>query len=73
MSDFNNSLEQFKYGAEQGCEIKRIAVNSSTHTPARSTTLDISELSHEQRHAYIQFTKGENLFITGPGGTGKPD
>ena len=71
MSDFNNSLEQFRYGAEQGCEIKRVAVTSATHTPVRSTTLDLSELSPEQRHAYIQFTKGENLFITGPGGTGK--
>jgi len=28
-------------------------------------------LSPEQKYAYDQFKKGENLFITGPGGTGK--
>jgi len=28
-------------------------------------------LSPEQKYAYQQFCKGENLFITGPGGTGK--
>jgi ATP-dependent DNA helicase PIF1 len=29
------------------------------------------ELSTEQQYAYEQFTMGNNLFITGPGGTGK--
>ena len=28
-------------------------------------------LSFEQKHAFEKFKKGENLFITGPGGTGK--
>lgn len=71
MSDFDNSLEQFRYGAEQGCEIKRVDITSSTHNHIRNTALELSELSPEQRHAYMQFTKGESLFITGPGGTGK--
>ena len=31
----------------------------------------MSELSTEQQYAYEQFTMGNNLFITGPGGTGK--
>ena len=31
----------------------------------------ISDLSPEQRLAYAKFVKGENIFITGPGGTGK--
>ena len=31
----------------------------------------MSELSTEQQYAYEQFTMGHNLFITGPGGTGK--
>ena len=31
----------------------------------------MSELSPEQKYAFSKFTKGENLFITGPGGTGK--
>jgi ATP-dependent DNA helicase PIF1 len=29
------------------------------------------ELSKEQQYAYYKFINGENLFITGPGGTGK--
>lgn len=29
------------------------------------------DLSQEQKYAYDQFTRNENLFITGPGGTGK--
>jgi len=33
--------------------------------------LDIRELSDEQRYAHSKFVRGENLFITGPGGTGK--
>ena len=33
--------------------------------------LDIRELSQEQRYAHSKFVRGENLFITGPGGTGK--
>lgn len=42
--------------------------------PAPVTTtdvLDIRELSQEQRYAHSKFVRGENLFITGPGGTGK--
>lgn len=31
----------------------------------------MSELSIEQTFAFNKFKKGENLFITGPGGTGK--
>ena len=33
--------------------------------------LPLSSLSPEQKYAYKQFVKGENLFITGPGGSGK--
>lgn len=33
--------------------------------------LDLTELSEEQRQAFDLFTQGENLFVTGPGGTGK--
>jgi ATP-dependent DNA helicase PIF1 len=74
MSDFAKSLDQFKYSEEntQGkdaSDIKRIS--TSIYRPPSITSLDITELSPEQRHAYTQFIKGENLFITGPGGTGK--
>ena len=31
----------------------------------------MSELSKEQQYAYEQFVLGNNLFVTGPGGTGK--
>lgn len=33
--------------------------------------INISDLSPEQRVAYTRFVQGQNLFITGPGGTGK--
>ena len=74
MSDFAKSLDQFKYSEEntQGkdaSDIKRIS--TSIYRPPSITSLDITELSPEQRQAYTQFIKGENLFITGPGGTGK--
>jgi len=34
-------------------------------------SIDTSELSPEQLAAYEKFVSGQNLFITGPGGTGK--
>lgn len=36
-----------------------------------NNNFDLSILSLEQRYAFHEFTKGKNLFITGPGGTGK--
>jgi len=33
--------------------------------------IEIKDLSPEQRLAYKKFVQGENIFITGPGGTGK--
>jgi ATP-dependent DNA helicase PIF1 len=35
------------------------------------SVIDTSTLSKEQKYAYNKFIKGENMFITGPGGTGK--
>jgi ATP-dependent DNA helicase PIF1 len=35
------------------------------------STVELSSLSYEQKYAYKKFAQGENLFITGPGGTGK--
>jgi ATP-dependent DNA helicase PIF1 len=43
----------------------------SINTGPLVDVLDIRELSQEQRYAHSKFVKGENLFITGPGGTGK--
>jgi len=39
--------------------------------PELKPLIDISSLSREQKYAYQKFVQGENLFITGPGGTGK--
>ena len=36
-----------------------------------STSMSHIELSHEQKYAFDKFRSGNNLFITGPGGTGK--
>ena len=33
--------------------------------------MDLSILSQEQKYAFGKFRKGENMFVTGPGGTGK--
>ena len=35
------------------------------------TVIDTTCLSPEQQLAYDKFVKGENIFVTGPGGTGK--
>jgi ATP-dependent DNA helicase PIF1 len=59
-----------------------VATNSVATSPVPSESksiktgplvdvLDIRELSQEQRYAHSKFVRGENLFITGPGGTGK--
>ena len=36
-----------------------------------ASSLSLDGLSFEQQHAFRKFKKGHNLFITGPGGTGK--
>jgi ATP-dependent DNA helicase PIF1 len=66
MTDFN----EFKYintnlPIQKEPETKKITIHFAP------TQIDISELSPEQQYAYSKFVKGENLFITGPGGTGK--
>lgn len=33
--------------------------------------MDLSILSQEQKYAFDRFRQGENIFVTGPGGTGK--
>ena len=73
MSDFENTMEQFK--CNNDTDIKQLPVKTiSTITPPINIPIvdtPIAELSTEQRVAYRKFVKGENLFITGPGGTGK--
>ena len=43
-------------------------IKASEHQPNPSNDI---VLSSEQKYAYDKFISGENLFITGPGGTGK--
>lgn len=59
-------------------ETKTKTINIETSLPSKSlpsptppTPPSIEELSPEQGAAYAKFAKGANLFITGPGGTGK--
>ena len=66
MSEFGKSIDKFKYVESNSSETKHIDIGS-THTA--KDNLDITELSPEQKNAYRKFVKGENLFITGPGGT----
>jgi ATP-dependent DNA helicase PIF1 len=51
--------------------MKTVNLLSSETINLESVNIDISGLSKEQKYAYQKFVKGENLFITGPGGTGK--
>jgi len=51
--------------------MKTVNLQSSELIRPESINIDISVLSKEQKYAYNKFTQGENLFITGPGGTGK--
>lgn len=70
MSDFAKKLEKFKYDDTNTSEIKNIDVGSTSSRHIKNN-LDITNLSDEQKYACNKFIKGENLFITGPGGTGK--
>jgi ATP-dependent DNA helicase PIF1 len=70
MSEFDKSLDTFKYDNTNSSETKQINIGN-TSSPTVNNNLDITELSIEQKYAYRKFVKGENLFITGPGGTGK--
>jgi len=42
-----------------------------TSPPVKNEKMYTSELSLEQQIAFDKFVKGENIFVTGPGGTGK--
>jgi ATP-dependent DNA helicase PIF1 len=51
--------------------MKTVSLQSYELIQPETINIDISALSNEQKYAYNKFTQGENLFITGPGGTGK--
>jgi len=56
--------------------MKKVSIHSSelqTELSGHTNIININtnELSNEQKYAYYKFINGENLFITGPGGTGK--
>ena len=50
--------------------VKRNRQRSSPATSSSSTTSSIT-LSPDQQEAFFRFQRGDNLFVTGPGGTGK--
>jgi ATP-dependent DNA helicase PIF1 len=51
--------------------MKKVSLQSSELIQPEITNIHIDSLSKEQKYAYNKFIQGENLFITGPGGTGK--
>jgi len=57
----NNNIDNFEN------DLSKFIYNPEQETTSKSKP----ELSKEQQEAYDKFTNGENLFITGPGGTGK--
>ena len=54
---------------EESNDSKKITI--SPIPEKESSSLNISDLSPEQKIAYHKYSQGANLFITGPGGTGK--
>jgi ATP-dependent DNA helicase PIF1 len=76
MTEFEKGLDAFKCDADADADatsagIKHVDIGSVGSPPIMKDDLDLAELSTEQKYAYRKFVKGENLFITGPGGTGK--
>ena len=75
MSDFEKTIEQFKCNVDdkpKDPSVKSITTSSSsTDVSTTNTTNPTITLSNEQKIAYRKFINGENIFITGPGGTGK--
>jgi len=65
-----NLFSSFAYTPEDTVSKESPTVKKVETDPPR-TILDIRELSPEQHLAYSKFVKGENLCITGAGGTGK--
>ena len=49
-------------------ETEPLPVHGSPPPPSPPSSL---EMSPEQKHAFAKYVSGENVFITGPGGTGK--
>ena len=57
-------------------DIKVINFNNFAYTENQtvnkfSSRLDTNILSEEQKKAYEKYKVGDNIFLTGPGGTGK--
>lgn len=50
---------------------KIIKIHPSTNIKIETDSLNIDELSLEQKVAYDKFILGHNIFVSGPGGTGK--
>lgn len=69
MSEFSKQLDKFKYEEDDKLSSDIKIIDNSIHIT--NNNLELSELSPEQLYAYRKFIKGENLFITGSGGTGK--
>jgi ATP-dependent DNA helicase PIF1 len=47
------------------------SINSANTANAEKTNITYEDLSLEQKYAFMKFAKGNNVFITGSGGTGK--
>lgn len=69
--------EYKKFNSEEEAKIymntKKVALHNNAMSSGgqRSLEQDIECLSLEQKYAYYKYRSGSNLFITGPGGTGK--
>ena len=52
-------------------KVVKLEHSETDSSPVKHDIIDISCLSKEQKIAYEKYVNGENIFVTGPGGTGK--
>lgn len=64
-------IDYYIYCINISKHITSLFLNKYKQHNNKTTKMDVSSLSPEQKLALDLFQKGKNLFITGPGGTGK--
>jgi len=64
----NNKFDEYAYNENDEPPITRLRILDAQRCKMK---INKEELSEEQQIAFNKFIEGENLFITGPGGTGK--
>ncbi len=72
-STLSHDIRKYTTVVKKGLEVPETAPASASATVARAPVTEpcLSYMSPEQRLAFDKYKSGQNVFITGPGGTGK--